>query len=176
MAIRLPLAFILGLVIYMIAMVMTTYDGIASMILQPIMGSILTGLALIALLVVGSPLLIGAVWKRWRRVGWLVLAVTMIGIACLIASWHPFRVKVLNPDTGAMVDSFHPALAVGGWLAAMFGVAFCPAIGFRGQSGRLRLPRQQFSVAGPAVVASFGTCELAFFSLPPRPGDCYPAG
>jgi hypothetical protein len=133
MAIRLPLAFILGLAIYMIAMVMTTYDGIASLILQPIMGSILTGLALIALLVVGSPLLIGAVWKRWRRAGWLVLGVTMIGIACLIASWHPsLRVKVLNPDTGAMVDSFHPALAVGGWFAAMFGVAFCPALGFRG--------------------------------------------
>jgi hypothetical protein len=24
-------------------------------------------------------------------------------------------------------------LAVTGWLAAMFGVAFCPAIGFRGE-------------------------------------------
>lgn len=133
MAIRLPLAFVLGLVVYMIAMVMTTYDGIASLILQPIMGSILTGLALIALLVVGSPLLIGAVWKHWRRAGWLVLGVTMIGIACLIASWHPsLRVKVVNPDTGAMVDSFQPALAVGGWFAAMFGVAFCPALGFRG--------------------------------------------
>ena len=133
MAIRLPLAFILGLVIYLIAMAMTTYDGIASLIVQPIMGSILTGLALIVLLVVGSPLLIGAVWNRWRRAGWLVLGITVIGIGCLIASWHPaLRIKVLNPDTGAMVDSFQPALAAGGWLAAMFGVAFCPALGFRG--------------------------------------------
>src|SRR3954464_15783057 len=103
MAIRLPLAFILGLVIYLIAMMMTTYDGIASLILQPFMGAILTALALLALLVVGSPLLIEAVWKRWRRAGWFVLGVTMIGIACVIASWHPsLRVKVLNPDTGGM--------------------------------------------------------------------------
>jgi len=133
MAIRLPLAFILGLVIYMIAMVMTTYDGITSLILQPIMGSILTGVALVALVVVGSPLLIGAVWKQWRRAGWFVLSVTVVGVACLIVSWHPsLRVKVLNPDTGAMVESFQPALAVGGWFASMFGVAFCPTIGFRG--------------------------------------------
>jgi MFS family permease len=133
MAIRLPLAFMLGLAIYMIAMVMTTYDGITSLVLQPLMGSILTGLALAGLLVVGSPLLIGAVWERWRRAGWLVLGVTIIGVACLIAAWHPsLRAKVLNPDTGAMVDSFHPALAVGGWIAAMFGVAFCPALGCRG--------------------------------------------
>jgi hypothetical protein len=95
-AIRLPLAFILGLVIYMIAMAMTTYDGVVSLILQPIVGSILTGLALIVLLVVGSPLLIGAVWKHWRRAGWFVLGLTVVGIACLIASWHPsLRVQVL---------------------------------------------------------------------------------
>jgi hypothetical protein len=133
MAIRLPLAFVLGLAIYMIAMVMTAYDGVASMLLQPIMGSIVTGLALIALLVVGSPLLIGAVWRRWRRAGWLVLGLTVIGIACLIVSWHPsLRVKVLDPDSGATIDSFQPALAIGGWFAAMFGVAFCPTLGFRG--------------------------------------------
>jgi hypothetical protein len=132
MAIRLPLAFVLGLVIYMIAMAMTTYDGVLSLIFQPIVGSILTALALFVLLVAGSPLLIGAVWKHWRRAGWLVLGLTVIGIACLIASWHPsLRIQVLDPDTGGMVDSFHP-VAVVGWLAAMFGVAFCPALGFRG--------------------------------------------
>jgi hypothetical protein len=132
-AIRLPLAFILGLAIYLIAMAMTTYDGFASLILQPIMGSILTGLALFALLVVGAPLLIGAVWKHWRRAGWSVLGLTGIGIVCLVASWHPsLRERVFDPESGAMVDSFHAALAVGGWLAAMFGVAFCPSLGFYG--------------------------------------------
>ncbi len=133
MAIRLPLAFILGLVIYMIAMIMTTYGGFSSLILQPIMGAILTFLALFLLLIVGSPLLINAVWSRWRRAGWLVLGLTFVGIACLIASWHPaMRIKVLNPDTGTSIDSFQPVLAGIGWFPAMFGIAFCPAIGFRG--------------------------------------------
>jgi hypothetical protein len=133
MAIRLPLAFVLGLVIYMIAMAMTVYDGALSLIFQPIVGSILTGLALFALCVFGSPLLIGGVWKRWQRVGWLVLLLSVAGIACFVASWHPsLRVQVLDPETNMMVDSFHPVLSIGGWLLAMFGLLFCPAIGFRG--------------------------------------------
>ena len=133
MLIRLPLAFVLGLAIYMIAMVMTVYDGVASMIFQPIVGSILTALALLALCAGGGPLLITAVWRRWRRVGWLALFITVAGIVALFASWHPsLRVQVTDPETRMLRDSFHPALAVAGWLAAMFGVAFCPAIGFRG--------------------------------------------
>ncbi|HEY0010214.1 MAG TPA: hypothetical protein VGB55_15930 [Tepidisphaeraceae bacterium] len=133
MAIRLPLAFVLGLVIYLIAMAMTTYDGVLSLIFQPIVGLIFTALALLALGVIGSPLLIGRVWRHWRRAGWWVLGLTVIGIACLGASWYPsLRVTVLNPDDGTSVESFHPALAVGGWLIAMFGIAFCPKLGFRG--------------------------------------------
>jgi hypothetical protein len=130
---RLPLAFLLGLVIYMIAMMMTTYDGVLSMILQPLMGALLTGLFLVALCILGSPLLFRQVWEKWRHLPWIPIALTLAGIASFIVSWHPLlREKVLNPDTHAWVESFHPALGIGGWLAAMFGVAFCPLIGLHG--------------------------------------------
>jgi hypothetical protein len=38
----------------------------------------------------------------------------------------------MDPDTHQIVESFQPALALGGWLGAMFGVEFCPLIGIRG--------------------------------------------
>ncbi len=133
MAVRLPLAFAVGWMIYMIAMAMTVYDGILSLVFQPIVGSVATVLGLLALCIIGSPLLITGVWKHWRRLGWLVLLLSVMGVACFIASWHPsLRVKVLDPETNMMEDSFHPVLSIGGWLLAMFGVLFCPAIGFRG--------------------------------------------
>jgi hypothetical protein len=133
MAIRFPLAFVVGLVIYMIAMAMTVYDGALSLIFQPIVGSILTLVALLALCIVGSPLLITAVWKQWRRAGWFALLLSVVGVLSFIASWHPsLRVKVLDRETNTMAESFQPFLAIGGWLVAMFGLLFCPAIGFRG--------------------------------------------
>jgi len=133
MLIRLPLAFILGLLIYLIAMAMTVFDGFPSLIFQPIVGSILTSISLLCLCVIGSPLLVPSVWHRWRRVGWWALLLTAGGVACFMASWHPsLRVKVLDPDSKTMVDSFQPVLATGGWLLSMFGLLFCPRIGFRG--------------------------------------------
>lgn len=133
MAVRLPLAFAVGWTIYMIAMAMTVYDGILSLILQPIAGTIATVLGLGAMCIIGSPLLIARVWKQWRRIGWFVLPLSVVGVACFIASWHPdLRVKVVDPETNMMVDSFHPVLSIGGWLLAMFGVLFCPAIGLHG--------------------------------------------
>lgn len=133
MLIRLPLAFLLGLGIYMIAMMMTTYDGCLSIVFQPVMGTLVTGVSLVALCVLGSPLLLRQAWERWRHLWWISILLTVAGIASFIVSWHPsLREKLLNPDTQTWVDSFHPALGLGGWLAAMFGVAFCPLIGLRG--------------------------------------------
>ena len=132
MLVRIPLAFLLGWVIYLIEMMMTTYDGIPSLILQPIMGALVTGLSLVVVCIFGSPLLFRPVWERWRPLWWIPIVLTVGGIVLLLAAWHPaLRVKVLNPDTQTWEDSFQPALALGGWLAAMFGVAFCPLIGFR---------------------------------------------
>ena len=133
MVIRLPLAFVLGLIMYMIAMMLTTYDGALSIALQPLMGTILCLIALAALCLLGSPLLITAVWNRWRKTWWLPLLITVLGLAAFVISWHPaLRVKLINPDTHETIESFQPALSAGGWLAAMFGIAFCPIIGFSG--------------------------------------------
>jgi len=133
MLIRLPLAFVAGLAIYMVSMMMTTYDGILSLILQPIMGGILTAIALVGVSVLASPLLFPAVWQRWRRVWWISLVMLVLGLASLVASWHPsLRIEVADPETGGTRESFQPAMAIGGWLAVMFSLAYCPVIGLHG--------------------------------------------
>jgi hypothetical protein len=132
MAIRLVSAFALGWVMYMIAMAMTVYDGGLSLIFQPIVGGILCLLALTGMTVVGSPLLIPRVWGKWRRVWGLALLMSIGGVAAFVLSWHPsLRVTLWDPELQASVESFHPILGIGGWLAAMFGVVFCPLIGVR---------------------------------------------
>jgi hypothetical protein len=127
------MAFLLGMVLYMVAMMMTTYDGVLSIIFQPLMGALLTGLSLVMLCILGSPLLLRQVWVGWRHLWWIPILLVFAGIGAVVVSWHPsFRIRVFNPDTKTWIDSFQPELAISGWLAAMFGVAFCPLIGIRG--------------------------------------------
>lgn len=127
--IRFCLAFVFGLMVYLMAVGMTVYDGTLSAIGQMVCGSVLTLGALLAILVVGSPLLISSIWRRWERVWWLSLLITVIGVGSFVASWLPYlRVSVVDPETQQPVGSFQPVLAIGGWLCAMFGIAFCPVI------------------------------------------------
>jgi len=133
MLVRLPLAFVAGLTIYMVAMVMTVYDGLLSMVFQPIVGTMFTAVALGVLTALGTPLLLQPVWQRWRRVWWISIVLLALGLASLVVSWHPsLRVEMSDPEIGGMRESFQPTLAVGGWLAVMFSLAFCPKIGLHG--------------------------------------------
>lgn len=131
MLIRLPLAFVVGLALYMVAMVLSVYDGVLSLILQPIMGSILTLIALFGLSVIGSPLLIRRNWAWWARNWWLSVALGGLGAIGFVMAWLPkFQVQVFDPDLQQMIPQPHPALGMGGWLAMVFAVLWCPKIGF----------------------------------------------
>ena len=129
MAIRFPIAIIFGVVAYLIAMAMTVYDGALSLIFQPIIGTIFTGIACIALTILASPLLITRVWKLWQRLWAFPLLVTAAGIVSMFASWHPsLRVRVWDPELQMQLESFQPALAMGGWIAMLFGILWLPKI------------------------------------------------
>src|SRR5207253_499212 len=125
MLIRLPLAFVVGLVINMIAMAMTVYDGALSLIFQPIVGTIFTVVALAVLSIRGAPLLYKPVWQRWQHFWWISVLLFGLGLMSLAASWHPsLRVQMWDAQTSGVVDSFQPALGVGGWLAVMFSIVY----------------------------------------------------
>src|SRR5689334_14149798 len=112
MLIRIPLAMLAGVIAYIIAMMLTTYDGVLSMIFQPIMGVLLTGIAVAGVLIIGSPLLATRVWLIWRRFWVVPVIVAIAGVGAMILSWHPdLRIMVQDPN-GNMVQSANPALGV----------------------------------------------------------------
>jgi len=127
-AVRGFLAWSTGLFFYMIAMMMTVYDGVLSMIFQPIMGGIMTGIAMILIALLGLPLLIKKVWAWWDRFKWISIILISVGVLLMIMSWYPFKMTVIDFETQRSVESFQPALALAGWFSVMFGIFYCPFI------------------------------------------------
>ena len=117
-------ALIIGVCYYMLAVVLTVYDGALSLIFQPIMGAILTAIAIAGLFVIGLPLrLIKRINTWWKLHWWIPFFIGTIAFMMMCMSWMPhFRVQVLDPDLQIEVDSFHPFLATGGWLLTLFAV------------------------------------------------------
>ena len=117
-------AMIIGVCYYMLAVAMTVYDGILSMIFQPVMGAIFSGIAIVLLLIVGLPIrLIKKVNMWWKAHWWLPFFIGSVAFCMMVLSWMPhFRVQIMDPEFGTMVDSFHPVLAIGGWLLTLFAV------------------------------------------------------
>ena len=124
-------AMIVGICYYMLAVAMTVYDGLLSMIFQPIMGAVFSAIAILLLLIVGLPIrLVRKINVWWRAHWWLPLVIGTAAFIMMIFSWMPhFRVKVMDPELDRMVDSFHSVLAIAGWLLTLFAVLhFYPPI------------------------------------------------
>ena len=67
-----------GCVVYMIAMISTVYDGVPSMIFQPIMAALVSALCVAACFVLGLVFKIPAVGKIWSTTRWMAIG---LGIA-----------------------------------------------------------------------------------------------
>jgi len=117
-------ALIVGVCYYMLAMAMTVYDGVLSLMFQPFVGGILTSIAIAILLVVGLPLrLVAGLHQWWQHYWWMAFVLGSVAFIMMYASWLPqFRVQVRDPELDVMVDSFHPVLAFGGWMLTIFAV------------------------------------------------------
>jgi hypothetical protein len=126
-------AMALGVCCYMVAVAMTVYDGILSMLFQPIMGGLFSAIAVVALLIIGLPIrLIPALNRTWKKYWWFSLALGGIAIGMMIFSWLPeYRTKVFDPELKQEVDSFNPTLSMGGWCVLLFAALhFYPPIAF----------------------------------------------
>jgi hypothetical protein len=142
-------ALIVGVCYYMLAMAMTVYDGILSLMFQPIMGAIFTLIAIAVMSLVGLPIrLMRRLNAWWRKHWWIVFLIGTVAFLMMYASWMPqFRTMILDPETQTEVASFHPVLAVGGWLLTIFAVLhFYPPLPWlrsRPQSPPSRTKRMQ---------------------------------
>jgi hypothetical protein len=107
---------------YMLAMMMTTYDGFASLILQPIMGAIFAAIAVVLCLLLGLPIrLVATLRQLWRKIWWLPLFLGAVGFVLMIVSWlPPFRQTVHDYATDTQIQTFQPAMALSAWLLSVF--------------------------------------------------------
>ena len=117
-------ALFVGVCWYMLAMVMTVYDGILSFIFQPIMAVIFTTVGIVLVWIAGLPIRFSKRLRSWWLARWWISPVlATVAFAMMVASWHPdLRIKVWNPDLEHWQDSFQPHLAIGGWLLTLFAV------------------------------------------------------
>ena len=120
-------ALFVGWIVYMIAMVMTVYDGLLSIIFQPIIAVICSAFT------VGISLLVGLLFKipvlgRWWRSSMIpaaLLVIVSLVILCFGASLG-LRYTFTNPETHQPIEELHPDVALGGYFALVFTIANWP--------------------------------------------------
>jgi len=125
--VRIIAGFSLGWVIYMVAMVLTVYDGALSLILQPIMAALFSGLFVAAALVAGLPLRIPKVGDAWSSCGWWPILLTVAAIGVLIFYRQlGFEAELVHPETNEKFRTIAPAAGIACYFAAIFFVVNLP--------------------------------------------------
>ena len=120
-------AFVVGWIGYMIAMMMTVYDGIISMIFQPIMAVLCSGFFVALALLVGLLFRIPMVSRWWlsSRLWALTLVLGSLFILCF-GSFLGITQVYTDPETGRQFTGLHSAAALSGYFAMIFGLANWP--------------------------------------------------
>jgi hypothetical protein len=120
-------AFVVGWIVYMVAMMMTVYDGVISMIFQPFMAVLCSGffvaLALLLGLLLKIPLI--SCWWRSNRLWALTLVLGSLFILCF-GSFLGITQVYTDHETGRQFTGLHSAAALSGYFALIFGLANWP--------------------------------------------------
>ena len=115
---------------YMVAMLRTTYDGFPSLVLQPFMAALASGVFVFVAFLTGSLLGLFTWGRRWKA-SWVRAFV----IACLGGSVLAFgsllglTTTYADPQSGEVLEGLHWACALGGYFALVFGIANWPVPG-----------------------------------------------
>jgi uncharacterized membrane protein YhaH (DUF805 family) len=119
--------FALGWLIYMVAMVLTVYDGVLSLIFQPFMAALFSGVVVGAAFVLGLPLRAPKIREIWSSVSWWALLVTVAAIGVMI--FHAqlgLQAEILNPETKEKMKTMSPLAGVICYFMAIFPVVNLP--------------------------------------------------
>lgn len=119
--------FVLGWLIYMVAMVLTAYDGITSLIFQPFMAAIFSGLFVAAAYVLGHALRVPKVREAWNSVGlWsLLLTAGAVGIMIFHAQLG-LQTEMVDPESKEKFKTMLPVAAVVCYFFAIFPIVNLP--------------------------------------------------
>jgi hypothetical protein len=119
--------FVLGWLVYMVAMVLTVYDGVLSLIFQPFMAALFSGLFVAAALVLGLALRAPKIREAWSSAGWWVLLITVAAVAVMI--FHAqlgLQTEFVNPQTKEKMKTLSPVAGVVCYFLAIFPVVNLP--------------------------------------------------
>jgi len=119
-------AYAVGWIVYMCAMVLTCYDGVLSLIFQPIMGAVITAVTVSAAVLVGLVFrlpCIGRLWN-WRWAG--VLAVGSLAMM-LLGSRLGLSSTFTDPDTQDTFVGLNPTASILSYGLLIFCLANWPA-------------------------------------------------
>jgi len=120
-------ALVLGWIIYMIGMVLTVYDGMLSLIFQPFMAALASGICVAVALLLGLLLRIPVLSRWWTATSlWAALVAAASLFVLAFGYFIGLTYVGTNPETGSEVVTLHPAAAMGGYFFFLFAVANWP--------------------------------------------------
>jgi len=124
LSIQVLVALIVGAFYYMVAVVLTVYDGIGSFIFQPVMGLICSFIIIIPCLIVGLPIrFYEKLHCLWKRYWWFPFVLGTIGFLLMyLANFSYYQVLVYDSLLEQEVVSLNPTLYVSGWVLTIFAV------------------------------------------------------
>ncbi len=120
--------FAVGWVIYMVAMVLTVYDGGLSLIFQPIMAGIFSGVFVVGALLVGLPLRAPKIKEVWSHAGWWTLLLSFCAIGVMI--FHAqlgLQTELVDPETKEKIKTMLPVAALICYFLSLFPIVNLPS-------------------------------------------------
>lgn len=121
------IAFIVGWILYMVGMLLTSYDGLWSLIFQPIMAGIFSAVGIVFSLLVGLIFRYPPIGTWWReRYFWAGLCVGLGFTALLLAHPLGFTTTVQHFETRAELTIIIPELAITAWILILFALTNLP--------------------------------------------------
>ncbi len=132
---RCAAGFVVGWVIYMVAMVLTVYDGGLSLIRQPIMAGVFSVVFVVGALLVGLTLRAPKIREVWSHAGWwpLLLSFGSIGVMIFHAQLG-LQTELVDPETKEMVKTMLPVAALICYFMSVFPIVNLPSRGGHIQS------------------------------------------
>jgi uncharacterized membrane protein YhaH (DUF805 family) len=142
--------FVVGWLIYMVAMVLTVYDGVLSLIFQPFMAALFSGIFVGLAFVVGLPLRIRKVRDVWNSVGWWALVISVAAVGVMIFSAKlGLESEVVNPDTKEKMKAMDPLP-----LAICYFFAIFPVVNLPGKKKPNKAPEPTTMAVTPRAPSS----------------------
>lgn len=120
--------FVVGWLIYMVAMALTVYDGVLSLIFQPIIATLFSGFFVAASFCLGLALRLPKVRDVWSSVGWWAMLISATAIVAML--FHPqlgLQTEVVDPETKATIKTMSPSAAALCYFFAIFPIVNLPS-------------------------------------------------